>query len=79
MNLDLICMLMYTEANYDLIIGHSSESLKKEIANATNFFHKRVDGLIASLAFDTENIAHFTPFIKKNIPVIFFDRVFEDS
>jgi LacI family transcriptional regulator len=68
-----------TEANYDLIIGHSSESYKKEIANANNFFHKRVDGLIASLAFDTEKLTHFTPFTKKGIPVIFFDRVFENK
>lgn len=68
-----------TEANYDLIIGHSSETFKKEAANALNFFHKRVDGVIASLAFDTENLSHFEPFTKKGIPVIFFDRVFEDA
>ena len=41
-----------TEAGYDLIIGHSSETYRKEAANAHNLFHKRVDGLIASLAFD---------------------------
>ena len=68
-----------TEANYDLIIGHSSETYTKEAANALNFFHKRVDGVIASLSFDTENLAHFEPFNKKGIPVIFFDRVFEDE
>lgn len=68
-----------TEANYDLIIAHSSESATKEAANALNLFHKRVDGVIASLAFDTENLDHFEPFEKKGVPVIFFDRVFEDS
>lgn len=68
-----------TEANYDLLIAQSSESAKKEIANANNLFHKRVDGLIASLSFDTENLSHFDPFVKKGIPLIFFDRVFEDS
>ncbi len=68
-----------TEANYDLIIAHSSETYKKEAANALNLFHKRVDGVIASLAFDTENLAHFEPFERKGIPVIFFDRVFEES
>lgn len=68
-----------TEANYDLIIAHSSESASKEIANAENLFHKRVDGVIASLAFDTQDLSHFQPFEKKGIPVIFFDRVFEDS
>jgi len=68
-----------TAASYDLIIGHSSETCKKEMANAHNLFHKRVDGLIVSLAFDTEDLSHFDPFIKKRIPVIFFDRVDENS
>ncbi len=61
--------------DFDLIIGHSSESAEKEIANAHNLFHKRVDGLIASLAYDTKDISHYEPFIKKGIPVVFFDRV----
>ncbi|MGG9961445.1 LacI family DNA-binding transcriptional regulator [Ferruginibacter sp. SUN106] len=68
-----------TIANYDLIIGHSSELAGKEVANANNFFHKRVDGLIAALAFDTENMDHYEPFFERNIPVVFFDRVEEDS
>ncbi len=65
-------------AGYDLIIAHSSESFIKEAANAKNLFHKRVDGLIASLSFDTKNLEHFRPFINKGVPVIFFDRVEQD-
>jgi len=65
------------EAGYDLIIAHSSESYTKEAANALNLYHKRVDGLIASLAFDTKGLNHYKPFEEKNIPVIFFDRVEE--
>jgi LacI family transcriptional regulator len=68
-----------TEAGYDLIIAHSSESAVKEAANAKNLFNKRVDGLIASLAFDTSNLDHFKPFINKKVPVIFFDRVEQDG
>jgi LacI family transcriptional regulator len=64
-----------TEAGYDLIIAHSSESYVKEASNARNLFHKRVDGLIASLSTDTKNLNHFHPFIDKGIPVVFFDRV----
>lgn len=64
-----------TEAGYDLIIGHSSETYKKEVSNVNNLFHKRVDGLIASLAFDTKDMEHFEPFVQKGIPVVFFDRV----
>jgi len=68
-----------TEAGYDLIITHSSESMTKEMANAKNLFNKRVDGVIASLAFNTTDLDHFKPFIQKNVPVIFFDRVEQDS
>ncbi|MBC7947631.1 MAG: substrate-binding domain-containing protein, partial [Chitinophagaceae bacterium] len=68
-----------TEAGYDLIIAHSSESFEKEAANALNLFHKRVDGLIASLAFDTKGLDHFRAFEEKGIPIIFFDRVEEKS
>lgn len=68
-----------TEAGYDLIITHSSESAKKEAANAKNLFHKRVDGLIASLAFDTTGLDHFKPFVQKGVPVVFFDRVEQDG
>ncbi len=68
-----------TEAGYDLIITHSSESYLKEAANAKNLFHKRVDGLIASLAFDTNDLKHFQRFLDKGVPVIFFDRVEQDG
>lgn len=68
-----------TEEKYDLIITHSSESAVKEAANAKNLFHKRVDGLIASLSFDTTEMDHFKPFIEKGVPVLFFDRVEQDG
>jgi len=68
-----------TEAGYNLIIAHSSESYTKEAANSLNLFHKRVDGLIASLSFDTKDLDHFQPFFDKDIPVIFFDRVEEHT
>lgn len=66
-------------AGYDLIIGHSSETMAKEVANAHNLFNKRVDGVIASLAYDTTNLQHFEPFFRKKIPVVFFDRVEENN
>ncbi|MEO7962163.1 MAG: LacI family DNA-binding transcriptional regulator [Ginsengibacter sp.] len=68
-----------TESGYDLIITHSSESYLKEVANANNLFHKRVDGLIASLSFDTKDFSHFQPFLDRHIPLIFFDRVDEEG
>jgi LacI family transcriptional regulator len=64
-----------TAAEYIIVIGHSAESTATEIANANNLFHKRVDGLIVSLAYDTVSLDHYDPFIKRGIPIVFFDRV----
>ena len=62
---------------YTLIISQSSESAGKEIDSAKTMFNNRVDGLLVSLAYETEDLSHFDQFIKKNVPLIFFDRVAE--
>jgi len=63
-------------SGYNLIITQSLETEKKEILNAATLFNNRVDALVVSLSYDTKSIAHFEPFLKKKIPVLFFDRVF---
>lgn len=65
-------------AGYNLIISQSFEKEAKEKTNATTMFNSRVDGLIVSLAADTRDFSHFDTFIKRNIPLIFFDRVAEN-
>jgi LacI family transcriptional regulator len=67
------------DEGYNLIISQSSESGQKEIASARTMFNNRVDGLLVSLAYDTEDVAHFDVFMKKNIPLIFFDRVIDNK
>jgi len=65
------------QAGYNLIISQSLETVKKESANAQTMYRSRVDGMLVSLAYDTENLAHFEPFFKRGIPVYFFDRVMD--
>jgi LacI family transcriptional regulator len=65
------------EAGYNLVISQSLESEKKEVASIRTMFNSRVDGLLVSLAYDTEDDSHFDIILDKNIPLIFFDRVFE--
>ncbi len=60
---------------YTLIISQSSESAGKEIDSAKTMFNNRVDGLLVSLAYETDDLSHFDQFIKKDVPLIFFDRV----
>lgn len=62
---------------YNLIISQSAEQTKKEMANAATMFNTRVDGLLVSSVQNAESGNHFDVFLKKNIPVIFFDRVIE--
>jgi LacI family transcriptional regulator len=66
-----------SEAGYNLVISQSLESEKKENANIRTLFNSRVDGLLVSLAYDTADDSHFKMILDKNIPLIFFDRVFE--
>jgi LacI family transcriptional regulator len=64
---------------YNLIISQSSESYEHEKQSALTMFNSRVDGLLVSLSYETESIEHFEPFFKKNIPLIFFDRITENK
>ncbi len=62
-------------SGYNLIISQSRESVEKEIELTTTLFNSRVDGLLISLTCGTCNLDHLDKFLKKGIPVIFFDRV----
>ena len=65
------------EEGYNLIISQSLESVQKERSNAKTLFNSRIDGLLVSLAYDTEHIDHLMPFFEKGIPLLFFDRIAE--
>lgn len=62
---------------YNLIISQSQESALKEMSSITTMYNSRTDGLLISLAYDTENLDHFQILFNKEIPVIFFDRVID--
>lgn len=68
---------LVNENGYNLIISQSQESFKKEIAGVNTMYNSRIDGLMVSLAFDTKDTDHFEALLKKNIPIIFFDRILE--
>jgi LacI family transcriptional regulator len=63
---------------YNILITQSLEKEEKEKVNANTLFNKRVDGLLISLAYDTKSIAHLQPFLDKKIPVVFFDRTWDE-
>lgn len=63
------------EAGYNVIISQTNDAYQKEVANAQALYASRVDGLIVSLAMETQVYDHFKPFLNKGIPLVFFDRV----
>ncbi|NLA48020.1 MAG: LacI family transcriptional regulator [Bacteroidales bacterium] len=65
------------QLGYGLIISQSQESASQEVSCVSTLFNSRVDGLLISLAYDTDNFDYFNTLSNKGIPVVFFDRVAE--
>ncbi len=64
-------------SGYQLLISQSEESASLEEGNIQALFNSRVDGFLVSLSFETKNMDAFQNIFRKDIPVVFFDRVFE--
>ena len=63
------------EADYRVMLCQTDESFEKEVADTRALFDSRVDGLLVSLAHETEAYEHFQPFFESSVPVVFFDKV----
>jgi LacI family transcriptional regulator len=64
-----------TGKGYNMIISQSHESVKKESENAKTMFNNRVDGVIVSLTIEQSQLEYFNRFRDKNVPIVFFDRI----
>jgi DNA-binding LacI/PurR family transcriptional regulator len=64
-----------TKNGYNILICQSSESVKTEITNTQAFISSQIDGLIISISRETKNFDHFLQLQKRNIPMVFFNRV----
>ncbi|ATL45914.1 LacI family transcriptional regulator [Chitinophaga caeni] len=60
---------------FSVVIAQSDESVAMEKEVVNTLYSLRVDGLLAAASMFTTNYDHFNPFIKNNIPLVFFDRV----
>lgn len=67
-----------TQAGYHLIIMQSDESYEIEVGNTKALLANRVDGLLTSMSHETNNYDHFRAFEKRDIPVVYFNRVSDD-
>lgn len=62
-------------AGYNLIICQSEESIEKEKMNINTLISNRVSGMLISLSLETTTYEHIEHAIKRNIPVVLYDRI----
>jgi LacI family transcriptional regulator len=65
------------DSGYSIIVYQSGESMAKEVKGISTLLEAQVDGIMASLALETDDVSHFQEVIKQNKPLILFDRVDE--
>jgi LacI family transcriptional regulator len=63
-----------SKAGYNVIICQSNDSVEKEKESITSLLKLRVDGILVSHAKETRDFNHFQDVLKKNVPLILFDR-----
>lgn len=66
------------EKGYHVLIYLTHENLENEKGILKDFESGRVDGVIMSVSRETTNSDHIRALIDKEVPVLFFDRVFND-
>lgn len=66
------------ESGYSIIVCQSSESKTKEVKGLNTLLETQVDGIMASIALETDDVSHFQEVINQNKPLILFDRVHDD-
>lgn len=65
-------------AGYNVLILSSNESYKREVQNTELMLSSQVDGLLVAITKETRSHRHFEQLEKEGIPVVFFDRVFNN-
>jgi DNA-binding LacI/PurR family transcriptional regulator len=63
------------DAGYHVMICQSNESYIREVKNIQTLLSSRIEGLLVSLSKETRDFSHFRNLNKKNIPIVFFDRI----
>lgn len=63
------------DSGYRVIIYQSNESVENEINGVRTLLEAQVDGIMASMSLETEDVSHFAEIVKQNKPLILFDRV----
>lgn len=63
---------------YSLLLSQSSESYQRELVHIQNLLRSQVEGIIISLAQDTVDAEHLQRLVRRQIPLVMFDRYAEE-
>ncbi|MFZ2907444.1 MAG: LacI family DNA-binding transcriptional regulator [Cyclobacteriaceae bacterium] len=66
-------------AGYNVILAQSNESLQREKTDIKALFNSRVDGMLISISRETTEFDHIESIISKGVPIVFFDRVYDNN
>jgi DNA-binding LacI/PurR family transcriptional regulator len=66
------------DAGYNVMICQSNESYIREVKNVQALLSSRIEGLLVSVSKETRDFNHFKNLKKKNIPIVFYDRICEE-
>ena len=65
------------KAGYNVMLCQSNEDYVHEQKNIETLINAQVDGILVSLARTTRDFKHFEKVRKRDIPLVFFDRILE--
>ncbi len=64
-----------SKAGYHVLICQSNEDVVHERANVETLLNAQVEGIMVSISRNTREFRHFEKVQKRDIPLVFFDRV----
>jgi len=66
-----------TRAGYNILICQSNEDVAHERKNIETLINAQVEGILVSLSRTTRDFRHFEKVMKRDLPLVFFDRILE--
>ena len=63
---------------YSVMICQSNEKYENEVKGVQTLLNSHVDGILGSISKVSRNMEHFMEITRRNIPLVFFDRICEE-
>ncbi|MBO2012692.1 LacI family DNA-binding transcriptional regulator [Hymenobacter negativus] len=67
------------KAGFNVLLCQSNEDYEQEQKNVDTMINAQVDGIMVSIARPTHDFRHFDKIKKRDIPLVFFDRILNST